>query len=562
MMIVANCFSSFNGLRAYLMSTVPVLIAEEGNESIVIDRPAIVVGRSRRRSDVRIDNRSISAVHCEIAIGENCLQIRNRGLNGIRINGQKSDTGILRDGDVLEIARLKYRVLMKGDTRFPNASELSSSNDWFVRLAGMELGPMPWAELSLMAQRGELTRSDEVRWSQQQKWIPAGSADGLFESDERRSETPDTLAQSDGRSASADPDDTVSNTPEDAQIQFAELDAADVTEEPSNHKDTALVDTAELTQKPTDQTDASVSSLKASIIPLRTEQPDADHRADSKVHRSPESPITNDFGINLTEGLVDASDSSDVPGVELDDTAGPAADQRHSRTQFVPAQPLTTHAIPPPAPRPAPPPFRPIVGKSDTFFDRVYDAVIDPILVNVPGLKAWPAVAVIAAGLMIAFLLTRPSYEGTQVSGVVTLNGRPLADATISFTDLKNGFGASAALRSDGTFEVATLKGGMKPGTYSIAVMPVKPESPEVINELQRQYSEKLNGDVVDESMLSTDGESGLDSSSPASDKNSTSQQLPPGTIPFQYRSIQTSGIEREITEDGPNELLIELVAD
>lgn len=561
MMIVANCFSTFNGLRAYLMSTVPVLIAEEGNESIIIDRPAIVVGRSRRRSDVRIDDRSISAVHCEIAIGENCLQIRNRGLNGIRINGRKSDTGILRDGDVLEIARLKYRVLMKGDPRFPNASELSSSNDWFVRLAGMELGPMPWAELSLMAQRGELTRSDEVRWSQQQKWLPAGSADGLFESDESRSETPDTLAQSAGRSTSVDLEDTVSNTPEDAQIQFAELDTADVMEEPPNHRDAALVDTAELTQKPTDQTDVSVTSLKPSIMPLRTGKTDADDRTDSKVPHRPESPITNDFGINLAEGLADASDSSDVPGVVLDDTAGPT-NQPDRRERLVPAPRLTTHAVPPPAPRPAPPPFRPIVGKSDTIFDRVYDAVIDPILVNVPVLKSWPAVAVIAAGLVVAWFLTRPSYEGTQVTGVVTLDGRPLTDATISFTDLKNGFGASAALRSDGTFEVATLKGGMKPGTYSIAVMPVKPESPEITSELQRQYSDTLNDDVVDESMLSTDGESGLDSSSPASGKNSTSQQLPPGTIPFQYRSIQTSGIEREITEDGPNELLIELVAD
>jgi hypothetical protein len=154
-MIGESHFGTFNHSRAFAMSTVPILIAEDDRRNIVIDRPAIVVGRSRRRSDVRIDDRSISAVHCEIEIGENCLQVRNRGRNGIRINGRKSDEGVLHDGDVFEIARMKYRVLINGDPNQPNASELSSSNDWFVRLAGMELGPMPWAELSLMVQRGE-----------------------------------------------------------------------------------------------------------------------------------------------------------------------------------------------------------------------------------------------------------------------------------------------------------------------------------------------------------------------------------------------------------------------
>ena len=95
------------------MSTVPILIAEDDRKNIVIDRPAIVVGRSRRRSDIRIEDQSISAVHCEIEIGENCLQVRNRGRNGIRINGQKRDEGVLRDGDDFEIARMKYRVLME-----------------------------------------------------------------------------------------------------------------------------------------------------------------------------------------------------------------------------------------------------------------------------------------------------------------------------------------------------------------------------------------------------------------------------------------------------------------
>ncbi|NQV28603.1 MAG: FHA domain-containing protein [Rhodopirellula sp.] len=216
------------------MSTVPILIAEDDRRNIVIDRPAIVVGRSRRRSDICIDDRSISAVHCEISIGDNCLQVRNRGRNGIRINGRKSDEG-----------------------------------------------------------------------------------------------------------------------------------------------------------------------------------------------------------------------------------------------------------------------------------DRV------------PLLKTWPGIATVVtglvlAGLVVAALLMRPSYDGTEVSGMVTLNGQPRTDATISFTDLQSGFGASAVVGPNGEFEVVTLKGGMKPGTCNIAVMPMKPDA---------------------------------------------NSQVPPSAIPFHCRSIQTSGITREITDEGPNDLLIELAA-
>ena len=550
------------------MPTVPILIAEDDRRNIVIDRPAIVVGRSRRRSDVRIDDRSISAVHCEIAVGENCLQVRNRGRNGIRINGKKSDEGVLHDGDVFEIARLKYRVLIKGDPKQPNASELSSSNDWFARLAGMELGPMPWAELSLMAQRGELTESDEVRWSRQRLWRPASTTEGLFDAEpdaesnekpEAPSPQPVTFHQPVEESA-AERETAQSNV--DDQSWTGEFAALDDSEESSIHDRDSTRDTA---TNFLDETATSANTFQLAEPP----QDDSDAIKD-------ESEVVDDGPVDQPGSNIDEWRSANSPAEPEAPVAPPEASFPARIETSLPPQPVPrpipeplavsqTVPVPPPvnvAPQPAPytPPPMPKIGQSDTWLDVIYDSVLEPIFDRVALLQTWPGIATVVAIVVMLFFMMSPSYEGAEVSGRVTLNGQPVTDATISFTDLKNGFGASAVVDADGTFEVITLKGGMQPGTYSVAIMPLKPESPEVVGELQRQFSESQNGSMHDEALMIGEGEHGYQPSRSSSETEEETFKLPATTIPYNYRSIQTSGISKEITEEGPNELLIELV--
>ncbi len=515
------------------MSTVPILIAEDDHRSIVIDRPAIVVGRSRRRSDVRIDDRSISAVHCEIEVGENCLRVRNHGRNGIRINGQKQDEGVLRDGDVFEIARLKFRVLMEGDPRHPNASQLSSSNDWFVRLAGMELGPMPWAELLLMAQRGELTGSDEVRWSRQRNWRSAATTDGLFK--------------------------TASN-----DANPIENPAAPATQPATAHQPV---------RKPADERKVEEWGKEDQAWAGKIEALD-DSEESSIVDRDREEIDVESRIVDLETGDESGNDNDDNNEWCLTDVAA-----EHEGPVAPPEPSLSSQAqtrlppLPVPRPLPDPPPVRvavqpapykpppiPKVGRSDTMLDVIYDSVLGPFRDRVPLLKVWPFVVTVIAGLAITILMMRPAYEGAAVSGRVTLDGQPLADATISFTDLKNGFGASAIVGSDGSFEVTTLKGGMQPGTYSIAVIPQNPESPEVARERQRHSPEASNGGSRDGKSLTGEGDAGYRPDKSAKRSAEETFQIPAATIPFKYRSILTSGLSKEITQDGPNDLLIELV--
>ena len=542
----------FSHSRAFEMSTVPILIAEDDRKNIVIDRPAIVVGRSRRRSDVRIDDRSISAVHCEIEIGENCLQVRNRGRNGIRINGQKSDEGVLRDGDVFEIARMKYRVLMEGDSRHPNASQLSSSNDWFVRLAGMELGPMPWAELSLMAQRGELTKSDEVRWSMQRNWSPAATADGLFDREPVADARSTTQRQRAADRKPVEPRGEESPIEEggDADRSWdVELDGVDDSVDAPAHDRDSLTDTA------TDVLDETATSANS----FQLAGPTTDNSNDVNVESEAVDERSSDEGWQLDDAATEAEDPAEPLGAET----RPAAVPKPTEPRLPPLPvPPPLNAAPQPVPYKPPPIPMPKIGRSDSLLDVIYESVLEPIFDRVPLLRTWPGVATVVVALVVAVLMMRPSYEGAEVSGRVTLNGQPLTDATISFTDLKNGFGASAVVGPDGTFEVATLKGGMRPGTYSVVVMPLKPESPDVVSELQRQFSESQNGGMHDEAaMMEGAGEPGYQPGRSSEEPEQETFELPATTIPFQYRSIQTSGISQEITEDGPNELLIELVA-
>lgn len=541
--------------RACSMSTVPILIADDDRKNIVIDRPAIVVGRSRRRSDIRIDDRSISAVHCEIEIGENCLQVRNRGRNGIRINGQKRDEGVLRDGDDFEIARMKYRVLMEGDPSHPNTSKSSSNNDWFVRLAGLELGPMPWAELALMVQRGELTETDEVRWSKQRLWRPAVEADGLFGAKTKDAESPEQKYSEPEPAeslAAKTPEPTTASSTHDSddesatvEFEFAGFGAEEEPLDSPGHDGKSLADTA---TDLLDETATSANTFKLSEPPIDNSEAPA--------------PILNN----------DNEQTNDVAQWRLED---PSTEQEAASRVAEPSRLDSSASSLPPLPVPlalkaasapqaippkSPPISIPKVGRSDSWIDIVYDNFLEPVLTRVPILQTWPGVAAVVAAVLLLFFMMGESYEGATVSGRVMLNGQPVTDATISFTDLKNGFGASAIVGPDGTFEVVTLKGGMQPGTYSVAIMPLKPESPEVVSELQRQFSESQNGNMHDEEMMMGVGEAGYQPES-SSEAEEETFELPAATIPFTYRSIQTSGISKEITEEGPNELLIELVA-
>jgi pSer/pThr/pTyr-binding forkhead associated (FHA) protein len=163
----------------------PALIRIGGNEKIIVDRPSILIGRSRKRVDFQIDDPTGSSVHCELNTDQSGLTVRDLSRHGTLVNGRKVDSVSLHEGDIVEIAGFRFQVRFAGIAA--SAPQVPVKDEWLVRLAGMELGPMPWDELVGMAQRFELQQEDLVRPVSSTEWQSAGKQKRLFETVESQS---------------------------------------------------------------------------------------------------------------------------------------------------------------------------------------------------------------------------------------------------------------------------------------------------------------------------------------------------------------------------------------
>jgi pSer/pThr/pTyr-binding forkhead associated (FHA) protein len=85
-------------------------VSLDGYAEIPLDRSLLLVGRDPR-CDARIDSSRVSRVHCYLAPHRDGVTVRDLGsTNGIRINGVRVGTGLLRDGDLLSVGDFQYRL--------------------------------------------------------------------------------------------------------------------------------------------------------------------------------------------------------------------------------------------------------------------------------------------------------------------------------------------------------------------------------------------------------------------------------------------------------------------
>jgi pSer/pThr/pTyr-binding forkhead associated (FHA) protein len=86
------------------------LVCLDGYADIPLDRIVLMVGRSRW-CDVHIASPRVSRRHCCLACGRDHVLVSDLGsANGTRINGRRIDRSVLRPGDELSIAHLRYRL--------------------------------------------------------------------------------------------------------------------------------------------------------------------------------------------------------------------------------------------------------------------------------------------------------------------------------------------------------------------------------------------------------------------------------------------------------------------
>src|SRR3954471_14853322 len=86
------------------------LVALDEGPDILMDRAMVVVGR-HPQCDARLESLRVSRHHCCMTQDQGEVVVRDLGsTNGIRINGQRVETGRLRAGDELSIAHIRFRM--------------------------------------------------------------------------------------------------------------------------------------------------------------------------------------------------------------------------------------------------------------------------------------------------------------------------------------------------------------------------------------------------------------------------------------------------------------------
>ena len=643
---------------------VPTLIRIDSSEKLVIDRPSMMIGRSRRRADFQIDDATVSAVHCELQVEKSGLSVRDMSRHGTLVNGRRVDQAKLQEGDILEIVGYRFHVTFENSDSPPRKTP--AQDEWFVRLAGIELGPMPWDELAGMVERKELQKQDFVRAVTEVAWKNAGELRALFEApqteekpvaeteaeevsdedvleaplvDEAETETIPTTAElgaelqteaavppeSESRVAAdlAEKKRTSSEDSSRSDATPAEADLAEIDDAPPviNFDEIAEDEVAAVTDEAATQPTFRLGKdtgnpLGDTIVPAQdgtvTDPAAFRQEPPPRPQETPETPAkpspappplvkidgeklpqtgwmyrsdTGEFGPVDLAGLAELAEAGllvpgnlvkrpdngnwlpaeEVPGLfageadsadegasyddssfaDLDDefsTLSPPVNETQSPppSRPVPAppspQPETKQPVAPP-PLPALAPRRP---------DRpgIFTKLASPFLGLAGSVMAHPRVAAGIAVALVAVWLFWPGADEHEayVSGQIQLDGKPLSNAAIMFTDPDAGWGASASLNENGEFEISTLRGGLQPGRYLISLMPERPEPEHVVKELQRQYLQQTEG-LVEPSDMMLEGMPEI----PDSEGEGTPVELPPGTIPMRFRSVDTSELDATI---------------
>jgi hypothetical protein len=606
----------------------PALIRIDGSEKIVIDRPSIVVGRSRKRADFQIDDPTVSSVHCELKTDPSGLTIRDLSRHGTLVNGRKVDSAKLHEGDIVEIVGFRFHVVFDGAAS-PTRT-VPASDEWFVRMVGIELGPMPFDELAGMAQRGELQPEDQVRAVTGTQWQPARTIDRLFDAGEVGSAEETDSVGSASTPAAIDDDAHREGDSEEALLdginfdQFAEEEVSALTDEAATKPTFRLDDSSRNPRDPMGDTilptqggtltDASVFRDAVATVDELADGHSEDRPGDvapiDKSRRSqPEVTVDveklpgtgwfyrhdgYEFGPVDLDGLAELAQvelllpedtvrlpgssvwvrAREVPGVfstgsegssfsdestyddssfdDLDSESAPPAGIHTDSSRSPRPDEEMPATLPPPSPQLQSAP-RPVERT------RWLEKIAAPVVSGAVYLRAHPGVSggILAAAIAVWLMLPGTDHHEAYVSGEIQLDGSPLKDATITFVEPNSGWGASANLDENGRFEIATLRGGLKPGNYNVSLMPTGIEAEFVMQELQRQYRKQRVFEGTEPATFET-GTPDEVASRKTDDEDVVA--LPPGTIPIQFRSSETSGLHARI-DAGSNKVNFRLAS-
>ena len=92
-----------------------VIYGQDLGKKYRFNRDRLTIGRSSK-SDIHIDEESVSRSHCRIERYDNEIRIKDLGsTNGTYVNDSQADETVLRDGDLIKIGRTIFKFLSGGN---------------------------------------------------------------------------------------------------------------------------------------------------------------------------------------------------------------------------------------------------------------------------------------------------------------------------------------------------------------------------------------------------------------------------------------------------------------
>ena len=154
---------------------------------IVLQKQITFLGRRQESCDVHLDDQQVSKVHCLIEKNDRQLVLMDLGSrNGTTVNEQHINLAILKSGDIIGIAHLRFLVEISETAiadaevsgnklhalRIPESLVETDSDDlWHFKISGIKLGPATRRRLVRMLTEGEISLDDVVCRQHEQEWI-------------------------------------------------------------------------------------------------------------------------------------------------------------------------------------------------------------------------------------------------------------------------------------------------------------------------------------------------------------------------------------------------------
>jgi hypothetical protein len=431
----------------------PVLVSLIDEKTFPLNRPSMFIGQDRWRVDIRLAGEGVEEVHCELIQHGTGFRLINLSDSGTLVNGQPTSEAVLHDGDELTIASHRLRLscgasnaearidvqsdesaeeewaaLSQSELEPSGESDRATSGLWKIRLAGLELGPMPWDELYEMVQTGQAQRTDLVCRTDSSNWQPVS----------------DVIDSGDNDSEASAPDQ-----PPPASVATSSERAQ------GDSDDTTDSDGAVLNGDP--QFFVMIDETESGPVPMATLQ-----------QLALEYRLT---GVTLVREE-NETEWTPAGGLPIDIPPPVAVEEEDEKPSEAKSRPLVDLAPPSPAQQ-----F--LAKLTWPFLAPFYYLAnaLRAVLSLPPRTLAIASVTAVVLGSVFFFWFR--GWSQTALTGTLTLDGEPIPAALITLTGMSTGDTAVGFTDSNGRFSARTLDGDLVPGRYHVTVGSVPGEAPD-----------------------------------------------------------------------------------